>query len=95
MQPQDTHLHPRTAELHRSRPSHEVREFAREHRKTEWLTWQVEVLSEACSKRYCSDGEELKILETVRDAFSQALDKREGRETPRRDTDVQSAIGDH
>lgn len=75
-QERPTHLRPRTSELHRTRPSNDVRKFAKEQRKTKWLKWQVEVLSEACSKRYCSSGEELKTLETVRNAFAQALNKR-------------------
>ena len=60
--------------------------------KTKWLEWQVEILSTCISKRYCASADELRTLETVRNAYQQMLDqmKRKGEYVS-----TMYAIGDH
>ena len=72
----------------RFEPSKECQQAA----KVQWLEWQVECLSTCISKRYCGSAEEMRTLETVRNAYDHLL-RSIYRDQAR--LDAQSAIGDH
>ena len=58
--------------------------------KIKWMEWQIEVLSEAISRRYCESRDGLNVLIVVRDAFDQVLNKKSNG-----DRFFMEAIGNH